>query len=42
MIVWLVILDMLRVAIRKTRGLPTLANSEAPHVARLPAVGGGS
>ncbi len=41
-IVWLVILDMLRVAIRKTRGLPTLANSEAPRVVRLPAVGGGS
>jgi len=39
-IVWLVILDMLRVAIRTARGLPTLASSEAPHVARLPAVGG--
>jgi carbon starvation protein len=33
-IVWLVIIDMLRVAIRAARGLPTLANSEAPHVAR--------
>jgi hypothetical protein len=33
-IVWLVIADMLRVALRSVRGLPTLASSEAPHVAR--------
>jgi carbon starvation protein len=33
-IVWLVIIDMLRVAIRAMRGLPTLANSEAPRVTR--------
>ena len=39
-IVWLVILDMLRVASRAARGLPTLASSEAPRVARMPAVGG--
>ncbi|HTC53845.1 MAG TPA: carbon starvation CstA family protein [Steroidobacteraceae bacterium] len=39
-IVWLVIADMLRVALRAARGLPTLASSEAPHVARLPVVGG--
>jgi carbon starvation protein len=41
-IVWLVIIDMLRVAIRAARGLPTLANSEAPRVARTTAVGTGS
>ena len=41
-IVWLVIGDMLRVAIRTTRGLPTLASSEAPRVVRFPAAGGGS
>jgi hypothetical protein len=35
-----VILDMLRVALRAARGLPTLASSEAPRVARMPAVGG--
>ncbi len=39
-IVWLVIADMLRVAFRTARGLSTLASSEAPHVARAPAVGG--
>ncbi len=39
-IVWLVIADMLRVAIRSVRGQPTLASSEAPHVARISAVGG--
>jgi carbon starvation protein len=39
-IVWLVIADMLRVAIRAARGLPTLSSSEAPRVARIPAVGG--
>jgi carbon starvation protein len=39
-IVWLVILDMLRVAIRAARGQPTLASSEAPHVARISVVGG--
>ncbi len=39
-IVWLVIGDMLRVALRTARGLPTLASSEAPHTARLTAVGG--
>ncbi len=39
-IVWLVIADMLRVARRAARGLPTLASSEAPRVARLPAVSG--
>ena len=41
-IVWLVIIDMLRVAIRAARGLPTLANSEAPRVERATAVGTGS
>jgi carbon starvation protein len=41
-IVWLVIIDMLRVAIRAARGLPTLANSEAPRVARTTAVRTGS
>lgn len=30
-IVWSVMADMLRVAWRRLRGLPTLANSEAPH-----------
>jgi carbon starvation protein len=39
-IVWLVIADMLRVASRAARGLPTRASSEAPRVPRLPAVGG--
>jgi carbon starvation protein len=39
-IVWLVIADMLRVALRAARGLPTLASSEAPHVARAPVIGG--
>ncbi|HXS26695.1 MAG TPA: carbon starvation CstA family protein [Steroidobacteraceae bacterium] len=34
-IVWLVIIDMLRVAIRAARGLPMLASSEAPFVARM-------
>jgi hypothetical protein len=38
--VWLVIIDMLRVAIRAARGLPIRANSEAPHVTRMPVVGG--
>jgi carbon starvation protein len=33
-IVWLVIADMLRVTFRSARGLPTLASSESPHVAR--------
>ena len=42
-IVWLVIIDMLRVALRAARGLPLRASSEAPHVARLPlATGSGS
>jgi carbon starvation protein len=40
-IVWLVIVDMLRVAVRAVRGQPILASSEAPNVARLPAAGGG-
>ncbi|HEY1900138.1 MAG TPA: carbon starvation CstA family protein, partial [Steroidobacteraceae bacterium] len=39
-IVWLVIADMLRVALRAARGLPTLASSEAPRVVRMPAVSG--
>ncbi|MGH8261221.1 MAG: carbon starvation CstA family protein, partial [Steroidobacteraceae bacterium] len=39
-IVWLVIADMLRVAIRVARGLPILATSEAPNVIRVPAIGG--
>jgi carbon starvation protein len=39
-IVWLVIIDMLRVALRAARGLPLRASSEAPHVARMPAVSG--
>jgi hypothetical protein len=39
-IVWLVIIDMLRVALRAARGLPMRASSEAPHVARLAAAGG--
>ncbi|MGH8217834.1 MAG: carbon starvation CstA family protein [Steroidobacteraceae bacterium] len=34
-IVWLVIADMLRVALRAARGLPTLASSEVPFVARM-------
>jgi len=38
-IVWLVIIDMLRVSIRAARGLPTLANSEAPHVSRATLAG---
>jgi carbon starvation protein len=36
LIVWLVIVDMLRVAVRAAQGLPTLASSEAPFVARMP------
>ena len=39
-IVWLVIIDMLRVALRAARGLPLRASSEAPHVARLPLASG--
>lgn len=39
-ILWLVIVDMVRVALRTARGLPTLASSEAPHVARVSAAGG--
>ncbi len=35
LIVWLIIADMLRVAVRSVRGLPTLASSEAPFVARI-------
>jgi carbon starvation protein len=44
LIVWFVIVDMLRVAVRCVRGLPTHASSEAPHqLSRLqPAEGGGS
>ncbi len=38
-IVWLVIIDMLRVAIRAARGLPTLANSEAARVTRATLAG---
>jgi len=34
--VWLIIADMLRVALRSARGLPTLASSETPFVARIP------
>ena len=41
LIVWLVIADMLRVALRAARGLPTLASSEAPFVARIPEAAGG-
>ncbi len=42
LIVWLVIVDMLRVAVRCVRGLPIHASSEAPHqVSRLEPVGGG-
>ncbi len=41
LIVWLVILDMLRVALRAVRGLPTLKSSEVPYVARMPVVGEG-
>ena len=36
LIVWLIIADMLRVALRSARGLPTLASSETPFVARIP------
>jgi carbon starvation protein len=39
-IVWLVIIDMLRVALRAARGLPLRASSEAPHVSRLATAGG--
>jgi carbon starvation protein len=39
-IVWLVIADMLRVAVRAVQGRPTLASSEAPHVARVAAPDG--
>ncbi len=44
LIVWFVIVDMLRVALRCVRGLPMHASSEAPHqVTQLqPAAGGGS
>jgi carbon starvation protein len=44
LIVWFVIVDMLRIAVRCARGLPTHASSEAPHqVTHLqPAEGGGS
>ncbi|HTW38993.1 MAG TPA: carbon starvation CstA family protein [Steroidobacteraceae bacterium] len=43
LIVWLVIADMLRVAVRCARGLPTHASSEAPReVSRLQPAGGGS
>ncbi len=41
-IVWLIIVDMLRVAVRCVRGLPILASSEAPNIARVPATGGGA
>ncbi len=41
-ILWLIIVDMLRVAVRVVRGLPILASSEAPNVARVPAAGEGS
>ncbi|MGB6450716.1 MAG: carbon starvation CstA family protein [Steroidobacteraceae bacterium] len=40
-IVWLIIVDMLRVSVRAVRGQPVLASSEAPNIARLPAAGGG-
>ena len=42
LIVWLVIVDMLRVAVRCVRGLPTHGSSEAPReMTRLQTAGGG-
>jgi carbon starvation protein len=33
LLLWIVLVEMIRVSIRKVRGLPVLANSEAPYVA---------